>query len=285
MIYLDVEPGQDSLVVVIDVFPRAYALFHKILRSIFILENIDSLSCATMKNSVTKISQQAAASVGTQSKRRQESKLLKTRKMDCTKEVSTDEIDYQMVNAVITSWDRKIMQIPNWSRVLGDRFLRHVFRIEPTTTSVFGFPPETKWDDPTLTTDEKFVQKGMKLVKAIDMAIVYLGPDLELLKEELYRLGWEHTAMKALPSHWPIVGEALLSSLEDCMIGGISDVERKAWIKVRMPQHAFQLSGNEIKLTKFRYFLVTTDLPLYGISYDQGIDCSLQGIWNVRGYS
>lgn len=52
------------------------------------------------------------------------------------------------------------------------------------------------------------------------MSVVFLGPDLDPLKEELYRLGWQHTAMKALPQHWPIVGEALLSSLDDCVIGG-----------------------------------------------------------------
>lgn len=154
-------------------------------------------------------------------------------KFDCTREVSTADIDYKVVCAVITSWDRKILQLPDWSRFVGDRLLRHIFRVDPKTTSLFGFPPETQWDDPSLSENEDFARRAIRLVKAIDTTIVFLGPDLEPLKEELFRLGWQHTAMKALPSHWPIVGEALLSSLEDCMIGGISNDEREAWIMVR----------------------------------------------------
>ncbi|KAG7366932.1 globin-like protein [Nitzschia inconspicua] len=152
-------------------------------------------------------------------------------KIDCTKEIAED-IDYHMVSTVINSWDRKILNIPDWSRVVGDRFLRHIFRVDPKTIPIFGFPSETKWDDPSLSHDKNFIQKANKLIRAIDMAVVFLGPDLEPLKDELYRLGWQHTAMKALPSHWPIVGEALLSSLNDCMQGGFSDDERRGWVKI-----------------------------------------------------
>lgn len=68
--------------------------------------------------------------------------------IDCTTEVLVDEIDYRMVSSVITSWDQKIMNIPDWSRVVGERCLRHIFRIDPETITPFwvssqdqmGFP-------------------------------------------------------------------------------------------------------------------------------------------------
>ncbi|KAL3907135.1 MAG: hypothetical protein SGILL_008994, partial [Bacillariaceae sp.] len=128
-------------------------------------------------------------------------------------------------------WDQKIINIPDWSRVTGISFLRHIFRIAPATLPIFGYPETTKWDDPALSEDDRFVQKGIRLIRAIDMAVAFLGPDLDPLEQQLYQLGWQHIAMKALPSHWPIVGDALLAVFEDCMVGGFNEKERNAWIK------------------------------------------------------
>jgi hemoglobin-like flavoprotein len=152
--------------------------------------------------------------------------------IDCSKPIAVEDINYEMVSRVIDSWDQKIFQIPDWARVCGDRFLRHIFRIAPETVSIFGYPKDTKWDDPALSEDEKFVQKGIRLIKAIDMAVAFLGPDLDPLQEQLYQLGWQHIAMKALPSHWPIVGDALLAVFDECMVGGFTEAERDSWIKV-----------------------------------------------------
>jgi Globin len=181
-------------------------------------------------------------------------------KIDCSKEVKVNEIDYRMVSTVIESWDRKIKNIPDWSHAVGDRFLRHAFRIDPNTIPVFGLPSDTKWDDASLSVDEEFVQKGAKLIKAIDMAVSFLGPDLDLLKNELYRLGWQHIAMKALPSHWPIVGEALLSSFEDCMIGGLLDEEREAWITVCGKCKLLCFSIDEVTSLTDELFSYTPDM-------------------------
>lgn len=93
----------------------------------------------------------------------------------------------------------------------------------PKRSLLFGFPPKTKWDSPALSNYKVFLEKGVKLIRAIDMSVVFLGPDLDPLKEELYRLGWQHTAMKALPQHWPIVGEAPV-------IGGFLETsETRGW--------------------------------------------------------
>jgi len=159
--------------------------------------------------------------------------------IDCTKEISVNEINYAMASRVINSWDRQILQIPDWATITGESFLRHIFRIEPKTITLFDFPADTKWDDPALRQNDKFMKKAIKLIKAIDMAVSFLGPDLEPLEEQLYRLGWQHIAMKALPPHWPLVGDALLAVFDDCMIGGFKDADREAWIKVRVLNDCF----------------------------------------------
>jgi hypothetical protein len=152
-------------------------------------------------------------------------------KIDCSKQIRACEINYNMVASVISTWDR-VLLIPDWSRVAGESFMRHIFRIEPATISLFGFPADTKWDDPALSDNKTFTRKGINLIKAIDMAVSFLGPDLEPLENELYKIGYGHTAMKALPNHWPIVGEALLSVFDECLKDAFSESERMAWIKV-----------------------------------------------------
>jgi hypothetical protein len=137
-----------------------------------------------------------------------------------------------MVAHVIDSWDQKILKIPNWSQVTGDSFLRNIFRLAPAAVVLFGYPADTDPNDPALSDNKEFVAKGARLIKAIDMAVSFLGPDLEPLEEQLYQLGWGHIAMKALPAHWPIVGDALLAVFDEFMIDGFTKKEREAWITV-----------------------------------------------------
>jgi hemoglobin-like flavoprotein len=158
-------------------------------------------------------------------------------KIDCTKRLMSSEINYDTVYTVIGSWQDKILRIPNWSLPTGESFLRHIFRLAPETITMFGFPPETKFDDPKLSENTKFTTKGARLIKAIDMAAMFLGPDLEPFEQELYSLGWRHVAMQARPEHWPVVGEALLCTFEDCMIGGFTQEERNAWTIVSWVSH------------------------------------------------
>jgi hemoglobin-like flavoprotein len=94
---------------------------------------------------------------------------------------------------------------------------------------LFGFPEDTKYDDPSLSNNKVFVGKGSRLIKAFDQAASFLGPDLEPFEAQLYELGWRHVAMKAQPDFWPVVGEALMCTFEDCMIGGFTAEERRAW--------------------------------------------------------
>jgi hemoglobin-like flavoprotein len=155
-------------------------------------------------------------------------------------------------------------------------------------SELFGFPEGTKFDDPALSENKVFIGKGSRLIKAIDQAASFLGPDLEPFEAQLYELGWRHVAMKAQPAFWPIVGEALMCVFEDCMIGGFTPEEREAWTIVSMKIiNVFVVRESSIfiswscKLNSHHnpahYFFVQTDLQLHGISHDPRLGCPLQG--------
>mmetsp|Transcript_4767 Transcript_4767/g.12113 ORF Transcript_4767/g.12113 Transcript_4767/m.12113 type:complete len:463 (-) Transcript_4767:107-1495(-) len=150
-------------------------------------------------------------------------------KIDCSKCIRSTEIDYEVVTIVVKSWEQKVLRIPSWDIRTGDIFMRHLFRLAPPTIELFGFPSDTRFDDPSLSNNKMFIGKGSRLIKAFDQAASFLGPDLEPFEAQLYELGWRHVAMKAQPEFWPVVGEALMCTFEDCMIGGFTAQEREAW--------------------------------------------------------
>jgi hemoglobin-like flavoprotein len=150
------------------------------------------------------------------------------KKLHCSKQVPASDISFTMVENVIMSWE-KITQIPKWEKTTGDLFLRYIFKIEPATIDLFGFPAGTDYNDPDLTSNVKFVTKGVVLIKAIDTAVQMLGPDLYPLEDVLYDLGKRHVIMKAQPEFWPIVGEALFLVFEEYMGDAFDEGVRKAW--------------------------------------------------------
>jgi hemoglobin-like flavoprotein len=151
-------------------------------------------------------------------------------KLDCSKKTPLSAITYDKVQLVLSSWDTGIRRIPNWATITGESFLRHIFRRAPETISMFGFPADLKWDDLELKNDRRFIMKGVRLIKAIDMAVSFLGPDLRPLEQQLFEVGERHVALNCRPSQWPTVGEALFDVFEECMEEGEFTQElRNAW--------------------------------------------------------
>jgi hemoglobin-like flavoprotein len=154
-------------------------------------------------------------------------------KLDCTTQIYADQIDTKMVTSVVTSWEKGILAIPKWYALTGETFVRKIFELDPSTIKMFGFPEDTKYDDPSLSKSRKFMDKAVKLIKAVDMAIGFLGPDLEPLQDTLYDLGKRHAAMGCKPEHWPVVGKALFYAFEKHMLGGFKNDElRDSWTLV-----------------------------------------------------
>lgn len=138
--------------------------------------------------------------------------------LDCTRPVSADDITFDMVTDVLTSWEKGIRNIPNWSSKLGLLFMRYIFKhTGGEGKRVMGYPEDVAWDDPALSTDPIFQKKGIRLIQAIDMAIGFLGPDLSPLEMTMFDLGRRHYHMNCKPEHWPLVGEALFDVFRDFM--------------------------------------------------------------------
>jgi hypothetical protein len=151
-------------------------------------------------------------------------------KLDCSKKTPLSAITYDKVALVVSSWDTCIKSIPNWAMITGESSLRHIFRRAPETITMFGFRADLKWDDPELKNDRRFIMKGIVLIKAIDMAVSCLGPDIRPLEKQLFDVGERHVALNCRPSQWPTVGEALFDVFEECMEEGEFTQElRNAW--------------------------------------------------------
>jgi hemoglobin-like flavoprotein len=148
--------------------------------------------------------------------------------LDATVPVPLSAITYEMVSNVMGTWEQ-VRQIPNWDATAGEMFTRKIFELDPETIVMFGFPASTKYDDPKLSEDKAFMAKSIRLLKAIDVAVGCLGPDLQPLEEQLLDLGARHTAMNCRPHHWPVVGKALMHVLGVCLGDRLSSADRESW--------------------------------------------------------
>ena len=105
-----------------------------------------------------------------------------------------------------------------------------MFELEPDCIPMYGFPLDTKYDDPALSNNEKFVKKGITFIVMVDIALSYLGPDLEPLEVQLVDLGSRHVAKHCKPKHWPMVGVALFHTLEQLLGDKFTKEIQDCWV-------------------------------------------------------
>jgi hypothetical protein len=80
--------------------------------------------------------------------------------------------------------------------------------------AMFGYPLDTVFSDPALKDNSKFMKKVIAMVVALDIAVGFLGPDLEPIESQLVELGRRHGAHGCKPKHWHMVEEALFHVFE-----------------------------------------------------------------------
>ena len=105
-----------------------------------------------------------------------------------------------------------------------------MFELESDCICMYGFPKDTKFDDPALSHDKKFVKKGIAYILALDIVLSYLGPDLEPLEDQLVELGARHVARQCKPWHWPMVGVALFHTLEQVLGDKFTKEIQDCWV-------------------------------------------------------
>lgn len=62
--------------------------------------------------------------------------------------------------------------------------------------------------------DEKAMTFIKKFVKMLDMAIDMLGPDMEIVEDQLYELGTFHQRYGVTPKHFEMMGKSLIYTLK-----------------------------------------------------------------------
>ena len=67
------------------------------------------------------------------------------------------------------------------------------------------------------------------LIQMIDTAMNMLGPDSELLTEIMLDLGAKHVSYGVKPEYFPVMGEALILTLEETLKEEITPEIKEAW--------------------------------------------------------
>lgn len=141
-----------------------------------------------------------------------------------------------------------------WARVKSSRDFRQEFGLS-LFTRMFDFAPAVwkafPWghgfkagDD--LTTNPDFVVFARNFVGMLDLAIDMLGPDMDLVEEQLQHLGVSHIDYGVMPKHYPLMGRALMDTMAAKLGDRFTTRHKESWntvytfMSVSMMQGAFQ---------------------------------------------
>jgi hemoglobin-like flavoprotein len=102
----------------------------------------------------------------------------------------------------------------------------------PTCKVLFGFPIDIDPNSAELLQSKRFTMHAAYLVQMLDTALNMLGPDIELLTEIMQELGLKHVRYGVKPEMFPIMGDALLHTLESTLKDDFTEPVREAWVEI-----------------------------------------------------
>ena len=82
---------------------------------------------------------------------------------------------------------------------------------------LFGFPMDMNPTSTEMLQSKRFTTHAVHLIQMIDTTINMLGPDIEMLTEIMYELGKKHVRYGVTPQMFPIMGQCLLQTIEECL--------------------------------------------------------------------
>jgi methyl-accepting chemotaxis protein len=109
---------------------------------------------------------------------------------------------------------------------------RSLFEKCPQAKVLFGFPIDIDPHCPELLQSKRFIMHAAYLIQMIDTALNMLGPDIELLTEIMTELGLKHVRYGVKPEMFPIMGDALLHTLETTLKSSFTKPVKEAWLEV-----------------------------------------------------
>lgn len=90
--------------------------------------------------------------------------------------------------------------------------LTRMFELAPDAWTVFPWGKGMMSEE--ISQNEQFLKFAANFVGMLDMAIDMLGPDMELVEEQLFHLGVSHIDFGVTPQHYPLMGRALMDTFE-----------------------------------------------------------------------
>jgi hypothetical protein len=96
---------------------------------------------------------------------------------------------------------------------------------------LFGFPIDIDPNAPELIRSKSFIMHASYLIRMVDTALNMLGPDIELLTDIMTKLGAKHVRYGVKPEMFPIMGDALIHTLETILKADFTEPVKKAWLQ------------------------------------------------------
>ena len=110
--------------------------------------------------------------------------------------------------------------------------LIRIFEIAPVAKGLFYFTKGFDENDESLYSSPQFLKHARGVVRMLDVAVNMLGPDLDPVSKALEELGARHAKYGVIPDHYPIVGEALLSTLEAALGDSWTPTVKEGWASI-----------------------------------------------------
>ncbi|CAB9517764.1 Involved in oxygen transport in the brain. Hexacoordinate globin [Seminavis robusta] len=128
------------------------------------------------------------------------------------------------VSEVYDSWER-VKRIPDYEETVGIALFDRMFEVAPDQWgNVFNWTR-----DDFQNKDEKFLGFANKFVRMLDLAVHMLGPDLEIVEEQMHDIGVSHRNYGVLPIHLQLMGESLAHTLQGLLGSSFTPATKQAW--------------------------------------------------------
>lgn len=120
-----------------------------------------------------------------------------------------------------------------------------MFKIAPDVWDHFPFGKAMIAGE-DLSENAEVVAHARHFLSMLDMAIDMLGPDLDLVEEQLQSLGVRHIGYGVMPKHYPLMGRALVLAIKSLLGDSFSGRHEESWntiytfLSVSMMQGGFQ---------------------------------------------
>lgn len=107
--------------------------------------------------------------------------------------------------------------------------LHSLFNKSPQAKVLFGFPLDIDANSAEVVKSKRFLMHASYMIQMLDTALNMLGPDIELLTEIMTELGEKHVRYGVKPEMFPVMGDALIFTLEETLGDEFTQPVREAW--------------------------------------------------------